>query len=319
MTQQYRALNNLLTHNVLTNKKCERHIAYYFVMVVCLCLLYFLYYIYSMVQVADGLNEELVNELPPKSEVLLTSVVPLVSHTHIQLPKPPEVIQLESQPSTELPSKAPDKVFKPTDISGQLLPLQQSSLVRLEPNSFKTKQQANSTNVTQSDNLTANKHYQQIYNQITQSHTNENSSVVELAWPSNQQQYKKVLQYFEQCLGTGFGIIEQQKKLLVLQPISNNQAFSSWLRLTSSLSVNEQRLLVKYKGLNTSFVPVRLFPEWFDQRLAQLLSYELKGQPLTSFFAQFHVQVKSASRSLLLNTPQINGIKVAKHWQLHQC
>ncbi|MGJ8691259.1 MAG: hypothetical protein ACSHW0_02115 [Thalassotalea sp.] len=179
--------------------------------------------------------------------------------------------------------------------------------------------------------------------QVLQQLTRAEGIEVTLAWPQDYSDYQQVLTYFEQCLGIGFGVL-QGEQLLVLTPVNNNGSISHWLReVNGDLTVNEERLLINHNngviGVNANTNTntntstnnhnqaakyVRLFPQSFDQRLAQLISQtllthqQLAGQQFSSLVANFKVSYQNRVKTLALDNIKLNQQALKNSWLLHQ-
>jgi len=133
---------------------------------------------------------------------------------------------------------------------------------------------------------------------------------IEIAWPQNTTEREKLFNYLYQCAGMKFGVLQQQRVILVKD--YHHQPHSEWLRVAQgALAQREYQWLRQYQLSGTA---VRLFPKKIDWQLANILAEQLNGKALHTFRANYRLK----HNRLQLDNIYLNGEKNNTNWILMQ-
>ena len=139
----------------------------------------------------------------------------------------------------------------------------------------------------------------------------DNSLDLQIALPASPAKQQQLLNYFYRCAAVQFAVLQQQQ-LSYLSP-QRYVPVSQWLRVANgSLSKQEQQWLAQQNG-----IPIRIFPQTIDQRLAQYIATNLNGTKLSSLRATY----KLSPSGLTLSNINLNNQSINSNWLLHhsQC
>lgn len=324
-------MNFYLIIRSLTNRGAYKLIAYSVLFITIIyCVLQFQLITLNEQFISEKKTEKKINKISLSSQVVKEEKPNnILSLQGISLPKPPFIASTESlKKLNELNEKTTALLLNPVH-KKQFEP-NKVKLIKNEPPKNQNEKDKIKKKYTKENNHTnTSKNTKRIYQQLT----SLSKVSVEVAWPKTHGHYQNVLAYLEQCLGIGFGLI-QGDELRVLLPLKNKVAMSSWLReVNGNLTVNEQRLLInqfsfKQSSQEPAIKQVRLFPQSFDLRLAQLISQNLvreqkqqtgqKLNTLESLYAHFQLNKQQGSQSLMLVDIKLNNTPIKNTWLLHQ-
>ncbi|MGL1958195.1 MAG: hypothetical protein OCD00_12850 [Colwellia sp.] len=134
----------------------------------------------------------------------------------------------------------------------------------------------------------------------------DNAVNIEIAWPDMEKERDELFNYLYNCAGMQFGVMHNNQVTVISK--TSNQPNSAWLRVASGQLNNQELKWLQQAAL--SGVPVRLFPQEIDRKLAKLLTRSLAGNTLKSFWGRYQL----SSQGLMISNLFINKQKVNGYW-----